>query len=620
MKDDNITNKALEELFRALPCHFLETPDGEKLLDAIAFAEKAHHGVTRDSGIPYITHPIAVATILAKELRLMDVNLLCAALLHDVVEDTGVTADDIRNRFGNDVGRLVFAVTKPSKDQPETFKHILESVKGDMRVLVLKIADRVHNTRTLQSLSPTRKYKIASETLYFFSPLAGRLGLYPVKSELENRSFRYLNQEVFDNLDAALEADKTRTQLGLKAFIDECNHILQDEIGKSVRIDIRYRRPYSIWRDMEDKQCDFRNVPFKHYVRVLFDPLAIEQETGQYLSEIDIALKIYAILVSRFKEQCGSFVNYATVPKENNYRALHFRVLGNHGIIEEIHVSSVKWREQATYGCLVESREAWMTRLTDMLGELGQDSETIIPGIRDTLYNEGIVVYTPSGEPVNLPMGATALDFAYGIHTEIGNHMKYARIGGKLASRKTVLQRGDSVEIFTDSSVTPKADWMEKAVSFKARKNIRRNLVLDDIKYELCTCCHPLPESSEIIGFKTSDGHIKLHTRSCPDAIRTASEAGNTIVTVDDFHASESILYPVRLRITGIDRFRLLGDIIDCLMDTARLSMSGLETHTDEEIVTCLLDFDVHSAKELNEVTYRIRNLDGIDDVSVIKR
>ena len=165
MKYDYITNKALEELFRALPCHFLETLDGEKLLDAIDFAEKAHHGVTRDSGIPYITHPIAVATILAKELRLIDVNLLCAALLHDVVEDTGVTADDIRNRFGNDVGRLVSAVTKPSKDQPETFKHILESVKGDMRVLVLKIADRVHNTRTLQSLSPTRKYKIASETL-----------------------------------------------------------------------------------------------------------------------------------------------------------------------------------------------------------------------------------------------------------------------------------------------------------------------------------------------------------------------------------------------------------------------------------------------------------------------
>lgn len=620
MKYDNITNETLEEFFRALPSHFLETPDGKKLLDAFAFAENAHHGVTRDSGIPYITHPIAVATILVKELRFTDVNLLCAALLHDVVEDTDFTIEDIRSRFGDDVARLVSAVTKPSKDQPETFKHILESVKGDMRVLVLKIGDRLHNTRTLNSLNPVRKYKIASETLYFFSPLAGRLGLYPVKSELENRSFRYLNQEVFDSLDAALEADKVRTQLGLNAFITECNQLLQDELGESVCIDVRYRRPYSIWRDMEEKGCDFRSVPFKHYVRVLFDPLAIEKETEQRLSELDIALRIYALIVSRFKEQCGSFVNYVTVPKENNYRALHFRVLGNHGVIEEIHVSSAKWREQATYGCLVESREAWMTRLTDMLGELGQDSETIMPGIRDTLYNEGIVVYTPSGEPVNLPMGATALDFAYGIHTELGNHMKYARIGGKLASRKTVLQRGDSVEVFTDSSVSPKADWMDKAVSFKARKHIRRHLVMTDMKYDLCTCCRPLPESSEIIGFKALDGHVKLHTRSCPEAIRTASEAGNTIIAVDDFHASDSVLYPVRLRIIGIDRFSLLGDIIDCLMETAKLSMTGLETHTDEEIVTCLLDFDVHSAKELNEVIRRIRNLDGIDEILVIKR
>ena len=624
MNYDDITNEALGKLFRALPCHYMESVDGQKLLAAFTFAEEAHRGATRDSGIPYITHPLAVATILAGELRLSDVNLLCAAMLHDVVEDTRFTNEDIRARFGDDVARLVAAVTKPagSKDQPDDYKHILESVKGDIRVLVLKISDRLHNVRTLSSLSLARQYKISSETLYFFAPLAGRLGLYPIKSELENLAFRYLNQEAYDTLDRALEADRARTQAGVTAFIDECRRMLGEEFGDAVSFDVRYRRPYSVFRDMEEKGgCDFRNIPFKHYIRILFNPEAVGRRTGKALLEMDIALKIYAALVGRFKEQCGGFVNYVSLPKENNYRAIHCRVLGNHGTVEEIHISSVRWREQATYGCLVESREAWISRLAEMLNELGQEPETLMPGIRDTLYNEGIVAFTPAGDPVNLPTGATALDFAYGVHTDLGNHMKYARIGGKLASRKTVLQRGDSVEIFTDPDVRPRADWMDKAISFKARKHIRRNLILaDNPKYELCDCCRPLPESREIIGFRCGDGHVKLHTRSCPEAIRTASEAGNTIVAVDDFHADDSILYPVRLLITGVDRFHLLRDIIDSIVETAHLSMTRIETTTDDEIVTCSLDFDVHSARELDAVTDRIRRINGIDDVSVMKR
>lgn len=624
MNYDNITKEALEKLFRALPCHYMESEDGRKLLDAFTFAEQAHRGVTRDSGIPYITHPLAVATILAEELRLSDVNLLCAALLHDVVEDTEFTNDDIRKRFGDDVARLVAAVTKPagSKDQPDDYKHILEFVKGDIRVLVLKISDRLHNARTLSSLSLARQYKISSETLYFFAPLAGRLGLYPIKSALENLAFRYLNQEAYDTLEKYLEADRARTQAGVTSFIEECRTVIGNEFGGSVSLDVRYRKPYSIFRDMEERGgCDFRSIPFKHYVRVLFDPDAIKEETGKEYSEMDIALKIYALLVERFKEQCGSFTNYVSIPKENNYRAIHCRVLGSHGTVEEVHISSVKWREQATYGCLVESRQAWIARLAEMLNELGQEPETLMPGIHDTLYNEGIVAFTPAGDPVNLPAGATALDFAYGVHTDLGNHMKYARIGGKLASRKTVLQRGDSVEIFTDPDIRPRPDWMDKAISFKARKHIRRNLFLASSPgYELCQCCRPLPESREIIGFKCGDGHVKLHTRSCPEAIRTASEAGNTIVAVDDFHADDSILYPVRLLITGVDRFHLLGDIIDSLVETAHLSMTRLETTTDDEIVTCTLDFDVHSAQELNAVTGRIRRINGIDEVSVVKR
>lgn len=618
MTYDNLIEQEHQRLIDALPASF-NASQRALVEDAFSLAAQAHSKQTRKSGLPYILHPMAVALIVVKDMRQHDAAVVAAALLHDVVEDTEYTIEDIAGRFGKDVAFLVGAVTKPNKEQVDNFQHILGSVKGDIRVLILKLSDRLHNMRTLESMRPQKQWKIASETQFFFAPLAGRLGLYKVKSELENLAFRFLNPKEFATIEKELEEDKERTRESLEKFMNEAMEKVAEVLGKSVFWDIRYRKPYSVWREMNELHCDFYHVPFKHYIRAAFNPAEVEKDTGLELSEQDAVLKIYSILSSNYREQTGSFVNYMAQPKANGYRSVHFKLLNPFGGIEEFHVGTYNMREQSYFGCIIENQEQWLVRFTKVLNELAEDPESLMPGIRDSFYNEDVVVYTPkSTKPITLPKGATALDFAYGIGTEIGNHAKYARINGRLSSIKTVLKRGDCVEIGTDETSHPKSDWMQSVVSYNAKKSIRRYLSnLPAPKYTLCPLCHPLP-GSEIIGFEDSTGHITVHSRNCPDAIRIASEMGNTIVAIDDFCAVPDILYPVKIEITGIDRYHLLRDIIDCIVEEHHLSMTSLYTTNQDDIAVCSIEFAVHSATELRDTLEGISSISGVEQVRQI--
>ena len=611
---------AYEKLVQALPPKMGEK-DRKLIEEAFLLAKDAHSSQTRDQGLPYILHPLAVALVVVSEMSQTDAALIAAALLHDVVEDTSYTIEDIRTRFGADVAFLVGAVTKPNKKQVDNFQHILGSVKGDIRVLILKLSDRLHNMRTLAGLRPQKQWKIASETQFFFAPLAGRLGLYKVKSELENLAFQFLDPQEYEQVSKLLEEDRLRTEYATNRFVDECLDYIGREMGGCIGWGIRYRKPYSVWREMQERHCDFYHVPFKHFLRVHFNLDEVNDRlnySGEWsLTEEDVIFRIYSLLAQRYREQTGSLVNYLAQPKANGYRSVHFRLLNPYGGIEEFHVASDTMRAQANYGCILDSQEQWLERFTEVLNELSEDSESLMPGIRDSLFNEDVVVYTPKSKAITLPKGATALDFAYGVHSRIGEHASYARINGRLTSVKTELKRGDCVEIGIDENVHPKPDWLDAVTSYKAKKYIRNWLNRQaKPKYRLCPHCRPMP-GSEIIGFEDADGHVIVHSRNCPEAIRTASEKGNAIVVVDDFLPDENILYPVRLEIIGIDRYHLLIDIIDCIAENLNLSMTDLHTRTDDNIVHCSIEFAVHSAQELKAAMDGIAQIEGVEELHV---
>ena len=595
----------------------IEPEDIKRIKDAFELAREAHKKQFRKSGEPYILHPIAVARIVAEELEL-GANPIIAAFLHDVVEDTDYTLDDIRKRFSDDVAFLVGVVTKKKKDryerskQVDNYQQILESVQFDVRALLIKLADRLHNMRTLDSMRPDKQMKIAGETDYFYAPLANRLGLYHVKSELENLSFRYRCPQEYAEIEALLAEEKESIKEMTKTFLSRISEVFTRE-GIKARTEMRFRPPFSIWRKMKNKGCDFSHVTGKHYIRIIYPNMT-------QLSEKDMSLRIYSVLTDVFKERPGSVANYINAPKENGYQSFHVKLLSPRGKWEEIHISSERMVRNSRLGCTAERSEknikAWLDKFREILKDIAHHSNEIdfMEGVTSSFYNDDIMVFTPKGKAIILPKNATALDFAYEIHSQVGQHAKYARINGRLSSVKTVLQRGDCIEIGTNEKVNPKPDWLDHVLTYKAKKQIRTFLSHQKrVKYILCPNCHPIP-GEEVIGFKSSRGEVTLHKRNCKSAISMASQQGDSIVAVN-FEEDPEFLYPVRLMIRGIDRYHLLSDLVDCITERQRLSMTELSTNTIDNIAECTIDFAIHSVKELNETIESINAIDGIDEV-----
>ena len=589
----------------------------DRIYRAYEFAHEAHREQKRKSGEPYIIHPIAVASIVARELELGD-NPVISAFLHDVVEDTDYTVEDIRERFGDDVAFLVDTVTKRKKKsyehskQVDNYRQILESVHYDIRALLIKLADRLHNMRTLDSMRADKQMKIAGETDYFYAPLANRLGLYHIKTELENLSFRYRCPRDYADVERLLAEERTNDRPRLERFIAKISETLE-KAGIDARTEIRYRKPYSIWRKMQAKGSDIKHVDGKHYIRIIYP-------NNAEFSEKAMSLRIYSVLTDNFKEKPGSVANYIDAPKENGYQSFHVKLLTEQGRWEEVHISSERMVRNSRLGCAAECTEenvkAWLEKFKSILQDVASDSHDMefMDGVTLSFYNDDIMVFTPKGRGVILPKGATALDFAFEIHSQVGEKAVYARINGKLSSLRTVLHRGDCVEIGTADDAKPEPDWLEHVSTYRAKRYLRGYFAnLPRLEHERCEKCNPLP-GDEVIGFRGNDGGITLHKRDCPVAIRLASQHGDSILS-QSFPENEAFLYPVRIRIKGIDRYHLMSDLIDCITDKLHLTMSALATENIDRIAICTIDFSVHSLHELQQAIDSISRIDGIDEV-----
>ena len=611
-------DEQVEELLGRLARRF-SAEDIQRIGDAYVLAREAHKEQRRKSGEPYIMHPVAVAKIVAEELRL-GANPIIAAFLHDVVEDTPYTVDDIRERFGDDVAFLVNVVTKKKKksnvktsSQIDNYKQMLDSLHYDIRALLIKLSDRLHNMRTLSSMRPDKQMKIAGETDYFYAPLAHRLGLYYIKREMENLSFRYRCPRDYAMIEAALDNELKEREKALKSFTFEIERLLENNDILMARTEVFSRGPYSAWRKMHARGCDFNHVDGKYYIRIIYP------NTHDY-SEKDMSLKIYSILTDRFKEKPGSVVNYIDSPKENGYQSYHVKLLTPQGTWEEVHISSERMIRKSQFGCIAESTETnitnWLEKFKLVLQEMATRGKEVeyMDGVTSSFYNDDIIAYTPDGKGILLPKGATALDFAFEIHSELGLHAQYARINGQLKSVKTELDNGDVVMIGSNPDVTPKRDWLESISTFKAKSHINSFLNKQrKIDFVRCEQCHPLP-GDEVIGFKEPDGTITIHRRDCKAAIRLASQRGDDIVAVN-FEEDKEFLYPVRVDIVAIDRYHLLVDLVDCITNRLQLSLTNIISKTEDEIVYCTLEFRVHSSVELQEVLDHISQIDGVDEV-----
>ena len=593
----------------------------EMLHKAFELAREAHAPQKRKTGEPYILHPIAVASIAAEELML-DTNPVIAAFLHDVVEDTPYTIDDIRERFGEDVAFLVSVVTKKKKKvytdskQVDNYRQMLDSVQYDVRALLVKLADRLHNMRTLSSMRPDKQMKIAGETDYFYAPLANRLGLYNVKTELENLSMRFRCQHEYEEIESLIRRDELAQSQRLKVFRNEIRDTLR-KAGIEACIYTDYRRPYSVWRKMHKYGDDFNHLKYRHYTEIVFpDTYGI--------SEKDMALKIYSVLTDRFKEKPGGIVNYIDSPKENGYQSFHVKLLADFGRWQEVHISSERMIRHSRLGCMADqegdkggaARSCWIDKFRDVLRDIasqGKDGTNFIEKVVASFYNDDIMTFTPKGRPVVLPQKSTVLDFAFEVKPELGEHAKYARINGFLSSVKAPLRRGDVVEIFTDPECHPLPDWREAVVSYKARQAISEYLAsLPAPEFHRCEYCDPIA-GEDVVGFRDADGEITIHKRDCPTAVSLASQFGDSIVSVD-FEACDK-LYPVTIVVKAVDRYHLFIDLVECITNTLHLTMSSFNTDTTDSIVTCTISFGVHSYSELETVISHISAIEGVDEV-----
>ncbi|MDE6317592.1 MAG: HD domain-containing protein [Muribaculaceae bacterium] len=597
--------------------------DMVRIHNAFELAREAHAPQKRKTGEPYIFHPIAVANIAAEELML-GANPVIACFLHDVVEDTPYTIDDIRNRFGDDVAFLVRVVTKkPTKDyemskQLDNYRQLLNSMQYDIRAILVKLADRLHNMRTLASMKPEKQMKIAGETDYFYAPLANRLGLYNIKTELENLSFRFRCPHEYHEISSLIASHVEANREKLNTFREQIEQTLSDA-GIKARVVVDFRRPFSLWRKMRKYGDDFNHLKYRHFVEIVFD------DSQSDIPEKEMAMKIYCLLTDRFREKHCSMSNYIDAPKENGYQSIHVKLLPDFGRWQEVHISSESMTRQSQLGCVAERTEEniqrWIEKFRKVLHDTISNPKHDARYMEDIItafYNDDIQVFTPKGEKVILPQNSTVIDFAYEVHTELGDHAKYARINGRLEPVTAQLRRGDVVEIFTDGNAHPADDWEAFAHTYKAKKAIRRYHE-SIVPPAFCRChkCNPIP-GEEVIGIRDhfNPAHISIHKRDCSTAISMASSYGDDVVSVD-FKADET-LYPVTLSVRAVDRHHLLIDLADSITNTLNLSMESFNTRTERNIVICKIRFGVHSYAELHTIINHISAIDGVDEVKRI--
>ena len=457
----------------------------ELITRAFNFARQAHKGVRRHSGEPYIMHPIAVALIVSKEIGLGSTSI-CAALLHDVVEDTDYTVEDIKNLFGDKIAGIVNGLTKiaggvfgaHASEQAENFKKLLLTMGEDIRVILIKIADRLHNMRTLEFMQVNKQYKIAGETLYIYAPIAYRLGLSRIKTELENLSFRYEHPEEFANIEKKIAKTQQERDILYNEFTQPICDCL-DSMGYRYRIIGRVKSPYSIWNKMQKKHVAFEDIYDILAVRIIFEPREGKNENNE-------CFDIYIALTKLYNAHPERLRDWVNKPRANGYKALHATYMSQRGEWIEVQIRSEKMNEVAEKGIAAhwkyksqgedsndEQLENWLHTIKEILDDPQPNALDFLDTIKLNLYATEIFVFTPKGEIKTMPQNCTALDLAYSIHTFLGNHCIGAKVNHKLVPINHILQSGDQVEILTSNAPRVEESWLSFVTTAKARAKIQ---------------------------------------------------------------------------------------------------------------------------------------------------
>lgn len=488
LTQEQADEKQINDAFQELLDRYLESKHRKKveiITKAFNFAKQAHKGVRRRSGEPYILHPIAVARIACVEIGLGSTSI-CSALLHDVVEDTDYTVEDIENLFGPKIAQIVDGLTKISggifgdraSAQAENFKKLLLTMNDDIRVILIKIADRLHNMRTLGSMLPSKQYKIAGETLYIYAPLANRLGLNRIKTELEDLSFKYEHPETYKEIQDKLQATQAERESVFTEFTAPIRAQL-DKMKIPYRILARVKSPYSIWNKMQTKHITFEEIYDILAVRIIFTPRNEEEELND-------CFDIYVAISKIYKPHPDRLRDWVSHPKANGYQALHVTLMSNKGQWIEVQIRSERMNDVAEQGFAAHWKykegggsedegelSKWLKTIKEILDDPQPDALDFLDTIKLNLFASEIFVFTPKGEIKTMPQNCTALDFAFSIHTFLGSHCIGAKVNHKLVPLSHKLQSGDQVEILTSKSQKVQPSWINFATTAKAKAKIQ---------------------------------------------------------------------------------------------------------------------------------------------------
>lgn len=485
--DIEAENKEIRRRYRALlrACKpTLQRGDKQTIRRAFDMALDLHKDMRRKSGEPYIYHPLAVAQISAEEIGLGTTSIVCS-LLHDVVEDTEITLDVIEKEFGKKVARIIDGLTKisgifdpNSSIQAENFRKMLLTLADDVRVILIKLADRLHNMRTMEFMPRDKQLKIASETTYLYAPLAHRLGLYAIKSELEDLSMKYLDPDTYKFIAKKLNEKKAEREKFIEDFIKPINQTIHDqEIDAKV-----FGRPksiYSIWNKMRKKSIPFEEVYDLFAIRIVIDAPSAELEKAE-------CWKAYSLVTDLYRPNPDRLRDWVSSPKANGYESLHTTVMGPKGQWVEVQIRSKRMNEIAEKGFAAHWKykesnsdsglDQWIQQVRDVLNSPEQNALDFLDDFKMNLFSDEIFIFTPKGTLIQLPSEATALDFAFEIHTDLGASCIGAKVNHKLVPLSHKLQNGDQVEIITSSKQTPKEDWLNYVVTAKAKSKIKSAL------------------------------------------------------------------------------------------------------------------------------------------------
>ncbi|MCB0686401.1 MAG: bifunctional (p)ppGpp synthetase/guanosine-3',5'-bis(diphosphate) 3'-pyrophosphohydrolase [Saprospiraceae bacterium] len=480
--DRKLIQSAYRKLLKSIKVNIDET-DRKNIRKAYEIAVEAHHEQRRKSGEPYILHPIEVARICAEEIGLGPTAIV-AALLHDVVEDTSVTLVDIRERFGDKIANIVDGLTKLKRDfnpntaQAENFKKVLSTLVYDVRVVLIKMADRVHNMRTIGAMPKHKQLRIAAETSYIYAPLAHRLGLYNLKTEFQDLCMKITERDQYDEIARKLQDTKRQRNAYINEFIDPLREKL-DELKIKYRIHGRPKSISSIYNKIKKKNVPFEEIYDLFAVRIIVD-VAREKEKPICWQVYSIVTDVHTPIPERLKD-------WITTPKSNGYESLHTTVIGPKGRYVEVQIRSERMDEIAERGFAAHWKykeiknqqdlyDAWLDNIRDLMEDVDKDALEFVTDFKSNLFNEEVFVYTPKGDMKILPKGATALDFAFSIHTDVGYHCTAIKVNNRLVPMGYELENGDQVQVTTSKNQKPNEDWLKMVVTGRAKSKIKSAL------------------------------------------------------------------------------------------------------------------------------------------------